>query len=107
MTQTHATAVMQAESAAMAEAAIAEGLNVEAQKRSELEAPAKAMKAKIIVDSQAQAEQSKIHAEVCFFVCFFFFFFGRVSIVLVESRDSFSFFTQIREFEVYPVHIQI
>ena len=59
---------MQAESAAMADAAIAEGLNVEAQKRSELEAPAKAMKAKIIVDSQAQAEQSRIHAEVCFFL---------------------------------------
>ena len=56
-------AVLQAESAAMAEAALAEGLNVEAQKRSELEAPAKAMKAKIIVDSEAQAEQSRIHAE--------------------------------------------
>ena len=56
-------AVMKAESDALAEAAFAEGKNVEAQKRSELEAPAKAMKAKVIVDSEAQAEQSRIQAE--------------------------------------------
>ena len=55
--------MLEAESAALALAALAEASKVEAEKRSELEAPAKAMKAKIIVDSEAQAEQSRIHAE--------------------------------------------
>tara|TARA_B100000795_G_C22499765_1_gene323506 strand:- start:119 stop:514 length:396 start_codon:yes stop_codon:yes gene_type:complete len=56
-------AVLEAESDANAMAALAEGKNVEAQKRSELEAPAKAMKAKIIVDSEAISEQLRIEAE--------------------------------------------
>jgi len=47
---------------ACAEAAIADAERVEAVKRAELEAPARAMKSKIICDAEAQAEQTMITA---------------------------------------------
>ncbi|MCL2118973.1 MAG: SPFH domain-containing protein [Planctomycetaceae bacterium] len=55
--------VLAAEHRARAIAAEAEALRIEAQKRAELEAPAKAQKAKTIVEAEALAEQQRIEAE--------------------------------------------
>ncbi|MDR1492107.1 MAG: hypothetical protein LBT05_05250 [Planctomycetaceae bacterium] len=56
-------AVLAAEHRARAIAAEAEALRIEAQKRAELEAPAKAQKAQTIVEAEAVAEQRRIEAE--------------------------------------------
>ncbi len=55
-------AVLVVQNNAMAEAALADARRVEAERRAELEAPAKAEKAKMIVDAEAKAEQVRIHA---------------------------------------------
>ena len=55
--------VLAAEHRARAVAAEAEALRIEAQKRAELEAPAKAEKARTIVEAEAMAEQQRIEAE--------------------------------------------
>jgi len=55
--------VLASEHRAQAIAAEAEALRIEAQKRAELEAPAKAQKAKTIVEAEAVAEQQRIEAE--------------------------------------------
>ena len=47
---------------ACAEAALADAERVEAVKRAELEAPARAMKSKIICDAEAQAEETMVVA---------------------------------------------
>ena len=47
----------------MAKAALAEADRIEAERRAELEAPAKAMKAKTIVEAEAAAEKRKLEAE--------------------------------------------
>lgn len=54
--------VEEREARACAEAAVADAQRVEAVKRAELEAPARAMKAKTICDAEAQAEQTMILA---------------------------------------------
>jgi flotillin len=56
-------AVLVVQNNAMAEAALADARRVEAEQRAELEAPAKAEKAKMIVDAEAKAEQVRIHAQ--------------------------------------------
>lgn len=56
-------AVLEIQNRAMAKAAEADAERVEAEKRAQLEAPAKAEKAKMIVDAEASAEQVKIAAE--------------------------------------------
>jgi len=56
-------AVLEVQNRAMARAALAEAERVEAEKRAELEAPAKAQKAKRIVDAEAAAEQVRIAAK--------------------------------------------
>jgi flotillin len=47
----------------MAQAALANAMLIEAEKRAELEAPAKAAKARVIVEAQAEAEKRRIEAE--------------------------------------------
>jgi len=47
----------------MAKAALADAEKVEAQQRAELEAPAKAEKAKVIVDAEAEAQKCRLEAE--------------------------------------------
>jgi len=56
-------AVMQAQYVAQTKAAQAEAALTEAKQRAELEAPAKAQKAKTIVEAEALAEQCRIEAE--------------------------------------------
>jgi flotillin len=55
--------VLEAEHNARTKAAVAEGLRIEAKRRAEVEAPAKADKAKTIVDAEAVAERRRIEAE--------------------------------------------
>jgi flotillin len=55
-------AVQEAQNRAMAKAALADAERVEAEQRAALEAPAKAEKAKMIVDAEAEAERKRIHA---------------------------------------------
>jgi flotillin len=57
-------AVREAQAIAETRAAIENANRVEAEKRAELEAPAKAIKAQIIVDAEAEAEKLKIEARV-------------------------------------------
>jgi flotillin len=54
--------VLEAQNRAMTKAALAQAERVEAERRAALEAPAKAEKAKMIVDAEAVAEQNRIHA---------------------------------------------
>lgn len=54
--------VLELEAKAYAEAGRAQAERIEADKRAELEAPAKAMKSKIITDAEAQAQQTLILA---------------------------------------------
>ena len=56
-------AVLEAQNRAMTKAALADAERVEAEKRAEFEAVAKAQKATIIVEAQASAERRKIEAE--------------------------------------------
>lgn len=56
-------AVQEAQNRALAKAALAQAERVEAERRAELEAPAKAQKAKTIVEAEAEAEKRKIEAE--------------------------------------------
>ncbi|HEX5726863.1 MAG TPA: SPFH domain-containing protein [Longimicrobiaceae bacterium] len=56
-------AVQEAQNRAMAKAALADAERVEAERRAALEAPAKAEKAKIIVDAQAEAEKRVLEAQ--------------------------------------------
>jgi flotillin len=56
-------AVQEAQNRAMAKAALAQAARVEAERRAELEAPAKAEKAKVIVEAEAEAEKRRIEAE--------------------------------------------
>jgi flotillin len=56
-------AVQEAQNRAMAKAAIAEAERIEAERRAQLEAPAKAQKAQTIVDAEAEAEKRRIEAE--------------------------------------------
>ncbi len=56
-------AVMEAKNLAMAKAALADAERIEAERRAELEAPAKARKAQTIVDSEAEAEKLNIEAQ--------------------------------------------
>ena len=55
--------MLEAQNRAMAKAALAEAEKIEAEQRAALEAPAKAEKAKTIVDAEAAAEKAKIEAE--------------------------------------------
>jgi flotillin len=55
--------VQEAQNKAMAQAALAKASLIEAEKRAELEAPAKAAKARVIVEAQAEAEKRRIEAE--------------------------------------------
>ncbi len=55
-------AVQEAQNRAMAKAALAEAERVEAERRAELEAPAKAEKARRIVEAEAEGESRKIQA---------------------------------------------
>ncbi|MCC6486208.1 MAG: flotillin family protein [Candidatus Hydrogenedentes bacterium] len=55
-------AVLEAQNRAMAKAALAQAELVEAQRRAELEAPAKAQKAQVIVEAEAEAEKRRIEA---------------------------------------------
>jgi flotillin len=56
-------AVQEAQNRAMAKAALAHAERIEAERRAELEAPAKAQKAKTIVEAEAEAEKRRIEAE--------------------------------------------
>ena len=56
-------AVMEAEHKAQTLAAVAESSRIEAERRAELEAPAKAEKAKIEVEAEAEANKRRIEAE--------------------------------------------
>ncbi|MBL8827216.1 MAG: hypothetical protein JNM18_09540 [Planctomycetaceae bacterium] len=56
-------AVQEAQNRALAKAALAQAERVEAERRAEVEAPAKAEKAKVIVDAEALAQQRRIEAE--------------------------------------------
>ena len=47
----------------MAKAALADAEKIEAERRAELEAPAKAEKAKVIVDAEAEAQKRRLEAE--------------------------------------------
>lgn len=58
-----AAAVEEAQNLAMAKAALADAQRVEAERRAELEAPAKAEKAKLIVEAEAEAARMKLEAE--------------------------------------------
>jgi len=55
--------VQEAQNKAMAQAALAKAGLIEAEKRAELEAPAKAAKARVIVEAEAEAEKRRIEAE--------------------------------------------
>jgi flotillin len=55
--------VQEAQNKAMAQAALAKAALIEAEKRAELEAPAKAAKARVVVEAQAEAEKRRIEAE--------------------------------------------
>jgi flotillin len=55
--------VLKAQYGAQAEAALAEADKVEAEKIADLVAPAKALKAKVTVDAQAEADKRRIEAE--------------------------------------------
>ena len=57
-----AASVVQAKAEADARAAAATAIRVEAEQRAELEAPAKAMKAQVVVNAEAKAEENIIHA---------------------------------------------
>ncbi len=56
-------AVQEAQNRAMAQAALADAERVEAERRAELEAPAKAEKAKRIVEAEAEAARIRLEAE--------------------------------------------
>ncbi len=56
-------AVQEAQNRAMARAALADAERVEAEKRAALEAPAKAEKARKIVEAEAEAQRQRIEAE--------------------------------------------
>jgi len=56
-------AVQEAQNLAMAKAALADADRIEAERRAELEAPAKAEKAKVIVDAEAEAQKRRLEAE--------------------------------------------
>lgn len=60
--RTAEAAVQEAQNLAMAKAALANAERVEAERRAQLEAPAKAEKARIIVEAEADAEKRKIQA---------------------------------------------
>jgi flotillin len=55
-------AVLEVQNRAMAKAALAEAERVEAEQRAKLEAPAKAQKAKVIVDAEAAADMRRLAA---------------------------------------------
>jgi len=55
--------VQEAQHRAQAKTALAQAERIEAERRAEVEAPAKAEKAKIIVDAEAEAEKRRIEAE--------------------------------------------
>ena len=55
--------MLEAQNRAMAKAALADAERVEAERRAELEAPAKAQKAKTIVEAEADAQKRRIDAE--------------------------------------------
>ncbi|MDZ4858761.1 MAG: SPFH domain-containing protein [Candidatus Hydrogenedentes bacterium] len=55
--------VLEAQNHAMAKAALAEAARIEAERRAQLEAPAKAMKAQVIVDAEAVSERRRIEAQ--------------------------------------------
>lgn len=55
--------VLEAQNRAMAKAALADAAKVEAERRAELEAPAKAEKARVIVEAEAAAERRKLEAQ--------------------------------------------
>mgnify|MGYP001166836877 CR=1 FL=1 len=55
--------VLEVQNRALAKTALAEAERVEAEKRAELEAPAKAEKARIIVEAEAEAERKRIDAK--------------------------------------------
>jgi len=54
--------VLEVQNRAMAKAALAEAERMEAEQRAKLEAPAKAQKAKVIVDAEAAAETRRLQA---------------------------------------------
>lgn len=54
--------VQEAQNRAMAKAALAEAERVEAEQRAALEAPAKAQKAKVVVEAEAAAEKRRVEA---------------------------------------------
>jgi flotillin len=56
-------AVMEVQNRAMAKAALADAERVEAERRAEVEAPARADKARMIVEAEASAERRRIEAE--------------------------------------------
>ena len=56
-------AVEEAQHRAQAKAALAQAERIEAERRAEVEAPAKAVKAKVIVEAEAEAEKRRIEAE--------------------------------------------
>jgi flotillin len=56
-------AVQEAQNRAMAKAALAHAERVEAEQRAALEAPAKALKAKTIVEAEADAERRRVEAQ--------------------------------------------
>ena len=56
-------AVVEAQNRAMAKAALANAARVEAEERAKHEAPAKAQKARILVDAEAEADKRRIEAE--------------------------------------------
>jgi flotillin len=56
-------AVMEAQNRALAKAALAQAERIEAERRAEFEAPAKAQKATIIVEAEAEAQKRIIEAE--------------------------------------------
>jgi flotillin len=55
--------VQEAQNRAMARAALAQAERTEAEQRAELEAPAKAQKARIVVEAEAEADKRRIEAE--------------------------------------------
>jgi len=55
--------VLEVQNRALAKTALAEAERVEAEKRAELEAPAKAEKARIIVEAEAEADRKRIDAK--------------------------------------------
>ncbi len=55
--------VLEVQNRALAKTALAEAERVEAEKRAELEAPAKAEKARVIVEAEAEAERKRIDAK--------------------------------------------